>query len=190
MPDKRLQRTLNELQVYCCHKETDCEWVGELGGLPQHLNLQVNHLGDRFSGCQLVKLACKFCGNDFQRKDLLEHEGDECMQRPYSCEYCENFKATFHEVTIDHWPVCSFRPVQCPNECGISPKLQFLERHIEDECPLKMVECTFKYAGCKQTFLRKDMEDHMNQNLAIHMSLQAASHQQELIPELMTLKYS
>ena len=30
IPDKRLQRTLNELQVYCCHKKTGYEWVGEL----------------------------------------------------------------------------------------------------------------------------------------------------------------
>ena len=179
MPDKRLQRTLNELQVYCCHKEAGCEWVGVLGSLPQHLNLQVDP-GNRFSGCQLAKLACKFCGDDIQRRDLQEHEGDKCMVRPYSCEYCENFETTFHDVTIDHWPVCPSRPVPCPNECGISPKLRSLDRHIDDECPMQVVECAFKYAGCKQTFLRKDMGVHMNQNLAVHMSLQAASHQQEL----------
>ena len=40
IPDKRLQRTLNELHVYCCHKEAGCEWVGELGRLPQHLNAE------------------------------------------------------------------------------------------------------------------------------------------------------
>ena len=57
MPDKRLQRTLNELQVYCCHKEAGCEWVGELGSLPQHLNLKHQDEGDRLSGCQLV-LKC------------------------------------------------------------------------------------------------------------------------------------
>ena len=181
IPDKRLQRTLNELRVYCCHKEAGCEWVGELAGLTPHLNLGLQvDLGNRFSGCQLAKLACKFCGDDFQRKELLKHEGDECTQRPYSCEYCENFEATFYDVTLNHWPTCPSRPVPCPNECGISPELKFLEHHVDDECPMKMVECAFKYAGCKETFLRKDMGDHMNQNLAGHMSLQAASHQQEL----------
>ena len=182
MPDKRLQRTLNKLQVYCCHKEAGCEWVGDLGSLTQHLNVQVDMQEgiNRLSGCQLEKLACKFCGDDIPRRDLLEHEGDKCIVRPYSCEYCENFEATFRDVTIDHWPVCPSRPVPCPNQCGISPELQFVDLHVDVECPMQMVECVFRYAGCKQTFLRKDLECHMNQNLAVHMSLQAASHQLEL----------
>ena len=38
IPDKRLQRTLNGMKVYCSHKELGCEWVGDLGKLAQHLN--------------------------------------------------------------------------------------------------------------------------------------------------------
>ena len=30
--DKQLQRTLNELRVYCSNKKSGCEWTGELGG--------------------------------------------------------------------------------------------------------------------------------------------------------------
>ena len=179
--DKRLQRTLNELQVYCCHKEAGCEWVGELGSLTHHLNLQADPgIDKRISGCQVVELTCKFCGDNIQRKELLEHEKDKCMLRPYSCEYCKSYEATFREVSIDHWPECPSRPVPFPNKCEISPKLQFLDHHRDNECPMKLVECVFRYAGCEQMFLRKDMEDHLNQNLALHMSLQAASHQQEL----------
>ena len=178
MPNRRLQRTLNELQVYCCHKEAGCEWVGELGSLPQHLNL-LNY-DDRLLGCQLAELACEFCGDDIHRRDLQEHEGDKCMVRPYTCEYCENFESTFLYVTVHHWPVCPFRPVPCPNECGMLPELRFLDRHVDNECLLQVVECAFKYARCNEKILRKDMADHMNQNLAVHMSLQAASHQQEL----------
>ena len=179
MPNRRLsQRTLNELQVYCCHKEGGCEWVGELGSLPQHLNLL--NSGNRFSGCQLAKLACEFCGDAIQRKDLEEHEGDKCMVRPYSCEHCEKYESTFEDVMANHWPTCPSRPVPCPNECGTSPELQFLDCHIDNECPLQVIECAFKYAGCKQTCLRKDMADHITHNLAIHISLQAASHQEEL----------
>ena len=32
IPDKRLQRTLNEMKVYCSNKEFGCEWIGELAG--------------------------------------------------------------------------------------------------------------------------------------------------------------
>ena len=179
MPDKRLQRTLNELQVYCCHKEDGCEWVGELGSLPHHLNLKPEE-GDRLIGCQLVAIQCAFCLDDIRRKDIEEHEKDMCPERPYSCEYCEEYESTHKDVTANHWPVCPSRPVPCPNECGISPKLEFLDVHIANECPLQVIDCAFKYAGCKERLPRKDMLDHVTQSLALHMSLQATSHQQEL----------
>ena len=70
MPDRRLQRTLNELQVYCCHKEAGCEWVGQLGGLTQHLNINFRDRCDRLIECQLVGIDCTFCCNDIRRKDL------------------------------------------------------------------------------------------------------------------------
>ena len=181
MPDKRLQRTLNELQVYCCHKEAGCEWVGELGSLPQHLNLKPQDEGDRLSGCQLVSIECTFCGDgDIQRKDLKEHEEGKCSKRPYSCEYCEDYESTFEDITTNHWPVCPSLPVPCPNECGASPKLGSLDNHVENECPLQLVDCAFKCAGCNERLPRKDIPDHITQSLALHMSLLATSHQQEL----------
>ena len=180
MPDKRLQRTLNELQVYCCHKEAGCEWVGELGSLPQHLNLNPQNDGGRLIGCQLASVECVFCCEDIQRKDLKEHEDDKCPERAYDCEYCQEYESTYIDVTTNHWPVCPSRPVPCPNECGISPKFEVLHDHME-ECPLQAIDCAFKYAGCNERLPRKDMPNHITQSLAHHMSLQATSHQQELL---------
>ena len=179
--DKRLQRTLNELQVYCCHKEAGCEWVGELGSLTQHLNIKPQGEGNRLTGCQLARIACAFCNGDIERKDLKEHEEEKCTKRPYSCEYCDNYKSTFEDVTTNHWPGCPSHPMPCPNECGASPKLKFLANHVEKECTLQVIDCPFKYAGCEERLLRKDMPNHITQSLALHMSLQATSHQQELM---------
>ena len=180
IPDKRLQRTLNELQVYCCHTEAGCEWVGELGSLPQHLNLKPQDEGHRFSGCQLVSISCTFCTLDIQRKYLKEHEEAKCPQRPFSCEYCQDYHSIYEDVTTNHWPVCPSRPIPCPNECGASLEIRFLDHHVESECPLQIVDCAFKYAGCNERPPRKDIPDHISQSMALHMSLQAASHQQQL----------
>ena len=59
--DKRLQRTLNELQVYCCH-EAGCEWVGELSNLPQHFNteLEPDAILKRLTGCLFVSIDCTY----------------------------------------------------------------------------------------------------------------------------------
>ena len=180
IPDKRLHRTLNELQVYCYHREAGCDWVGELVRLSQHLNVYPNISDDRMLGCRLAKLPCEFCGDSIRRKDLLDHEKNKCLKRPFGCEYCNNCVSTFVEITTEHWPVCTSRPVPCPNQCGALLKQQSLDDHFDCECPLMVLECPFRYAGCSETFLRRDMADHMNKNLATHMSLQAAIHQEEL----------
>ena len=153
--------------------------MGELGGLTQHLNIKPQEKADRMTGCQLAKITCAFCSDNVQRKDLKEHEEEICTKRPYNCEYCEDYKSIFEDVTTNHWPECRSRPVPCPNECGASPKLELLDDHVE-ECPLQVIDCPFEYAGCKESLLRKDMPDHITQSLALHMSLQATSHQQEL----------
>jgi TNF receptor-associated factor 4 len=153
--------------------------VGQLGGLPQHLNIKPQGKDDRLSGCRLAKITCAFCSDDIQRKDLKEHEEENCTKRPYSCEYCGDYESIFEDVTTTHWPECRSRPVPCPNECGASPKFELLDYHVE-QCPLQVIDCPFKYAGCEEKLSRKDMPDHITQSLALHMSLQATSHQQEL----------
>ena len=180
IPDKRLQRTLNDFQVYCSHKEEGCEWAGQLANLAQHLNVNPLHKAERLSGCQLTSLDCKHCGEWFQRRELVYHETSVCSQRPYSCEYCHDFKSTFKDVTSNHLSVCPDRPVPCSNGCGSSPLLKLLKDHLK-ECPLEVIECAFSYAGCSEKLLRKDMPEHITQSLAIHMSLQATSHRQEVV---------
>ena len=180
IPDKRLQRTLNDFQVYCSHKEEGCEWAGQLANLAQHLNVNPLHEAERLSGCQLTSLDCKHCGECFQRRELVYHETSVCSQRPYSCEYCRDFKSTFEDVTSNHLSVCPDRPVPCSNGCGSSPLLKLLKDHLK-ECPLEAIECAFSYAGCSEKLLRKDMPAHITQSLAIHTSLMATSHQQEVV---------
>ena len=180
IPDKRLQRTLNDFQVYCSHKEEGCEWAGQLANLAQHLNVNPLHEAERLSGCRLTSLDCKHCGECFQRRELVYHETSVCSQRPYSCEYCRGFKSTFEDVTSNHLSVCPDRPVPCSNGCGSSPLLKLLKDHLK-ECPLEVIECAFSYAGCNEKLLRKDMPEHITQSLAIHMSLQATSHRQEVV---------
>ena len=179
MPDKRLQRTLNDLLVYCSHREGGCEWEGQLNSLPQHLNILPSANGDRLSGCQLTSIECMHCGVSCQRQSITEHETTKCVQRPYCCEYCNDITGTYETVSLNHWPVCTFRPVACPNNCGESPNSKQLESHLK-ACPLEVIDCPFSYAGCMERLPRKDMPEHITQVLASHMSLQAMSHQQKL----------
>ena len=169
-PDKRLRRSLYAFQVRCVHQKNGCEWVGELGELEKHLNLNPE-LGKQLVGCAFTTVACTHCCEYFQRRHVHAHESEVCPQRPFSCDYCEDYGSVYEDVVNNHWPVCKCYPVPCPNECGVSPERQNVETHVNTVCPLTVVKCDFHYAGCEVQLVCKDMPTHLAESLATHISL-------------------
>ena len=176
-PDKRLRRSLYAFQVRCVHQKSGCEWIGELGELERHLNLNPE-LGKQLVGCAFTTVACTHCCEYFQRRHVHAHETESCPQRPFNCDYCEDYGSLYEDVVNNHWPVCKCYPVPCPNECGVSPERQNVETHVNTVCPLTVVNCDFHYAGCEVQLVRKDMPTHLAESLVTHFSLLALHNQQ------------
>ena len=69
--NKEKQRLVSALKVYCKRKSQGCEWVGELGRLEHHLDVEE---GD----CGCVEVECEFgpvgCVAKLPRKDLRRHK--------------------------------------------------------------------------------------------------------------------
>ena len=63
-PDRKLQRSLNQLEVRCTHQNIGCDWVGKLGELEKHL----------LAGCSI---PCEFsyagCTVRMTRTDTVTH---------------------------------------------------------------------------------------------------------------------
>ena len=169
-PDKRLKRSLNDFRVYCSNKEEGCEWVGELGELDRHLNLQPPS-EKRFVGCLFSEVDCSFCSHPFQRRYVQTHQSEDCPSRPYTCQHCNEYSADFEDVTTKHWPLCAFFPLSCPNSCGMVLQRRELENHVEKDCLLTPIDCDFSLVGCKARLARKDMPSHVSRDLSAHMSL-------------------
>ena len=181
--DKRLQRSLNELSVWCVFQKSGCGWTDKLGALDQHLNANPDP-ETRLAGCGFAVLGCEHCGELIQRCLIKEHESEQCPKRPFSCDYCRDYESTFENVANNHWPVCKCYPVPCPNECTpYTVERQNLEHHMVTECPLTEVECEFSYAGCKVTLPRKEMSDHITENPLDHIRLLAV-HNQKLAAKI------
>ena len=178
MKDNYHKRRVLSLKVRCPHKAEGCEWQGELRSLEQHLNTN-SSAGE----CEYVDVDCPYaCGERVQRRSLEEHKSQRCPLRPFTCQYC-NHKATHQEVTKEHWPVCEKYPLPCPNECGEGEiERKHLKGHLEQTCPLEVIQCNFSYAGCGAQLQHRLMSAHMKEGMEAHLSLLSL-----VVPNLQTL---
>ena len=179
-PNLGLQQPLYGFKVYCVNKEDGCEWKGELGELDNHLNLNPQDRDDKeLEGCEFAEIECSYCSDFIKRNELLHHKNELCDKRYFSCEYCNKYESTYDDVFHNHWPVCGCYPVQCPKDCGAFPRRKDVDSHVQNECPLTVVECDFHYAGCEVRLPRRNMPEHLKDGLVAHFSLLAVSHKRQ-----------
>ena len=167
------ERYLNAQEIFCSRKNDGCEWKGKLKEYEQHLN-ESPAPDNQLDGCQFVEVECKHeCGEWYQRRYIATHQDQECLERPYSCEHCNEYDSTFNEVTDIHYAECPKYPVTCPSECRRDPfERQEIEDHLKDDCPLAKVSCPLHYASCEVELPRKDMPEHMKDTVT-HLTLLA-----------------
>ena len=172
MREQSLDRALMDFDVFCSAKPQGCQWTGKLRDLEKHLNRSYS-TDNQLSGCQFVEVKCVHpqCRLSLQRQLIAAHQTDQCKKRPFSCNYCQAYVSTFEDVTHEHYPKCAKYPVPCPNGCS-TPDIerQALDQHLKDECPLTVVSCPYRYAGCGETLPRRDMAQHA-QDIATHFML-------------------
>lgn len=166
---KYRQRILS-LRVWCTMKDRGCIWVSKLAGLEGHMDTTT---GD----CPYVDIECpNECGKTIQRRELKTHMSEDCHHREFLCQYC-HLKASYRVVTSEHWQECKRYPIPCPNECGASEiERGRLEAHLNEECPLQEVFCDFGYVGCTDKVLRKDLDQHMEENVKKHLAIVSSSY--------------
>lgn len=161
--DPYFKRVVMNLEVYCRNKPQGCQWEGKLGGLDHHLSL-----GHVEGQCRFVTVKCPLkCDKRIQRSKLEEHQSSECTKRPVTCKYCGiTYEAAQNE---DHKQNCQRFPEKCPNECSEEVERRFLQRHIEEDCPLQEIECEYAYAGCYARVERRMMQSHLDESVHTHL---------------------
>ena len=167
--NKHLQRQVNSLKVRCQHHEVGCQWVGELRYLQEHLDPVIRK-------CGFILLACPLgCGERVRGSAMKDHIMYDCCKRSSECEHC-GYCNKFDIVTEQHYPVCEQFPVECPNVCSVEHLKRIeLASHLEEQCPLQVIQCPFTSAGCTVQLPRREMEEHedkaMQQHLRMMMSM-------------------
>ena len=173
--NKYLQRQVNNLKVRCQHHEVGCQWVGELRYLQEHLDPVIRK-------CGFILLACPFgCGERVRSSAVKDHILSDCSKRSCECEHCGYFNE-FDIVTERHYPVCEQFPVECPNACSVENLKRIeLASHLEEQCPLQVIQCPFTSAGCTVQLPRREMEEH-------EKNLEAMSHHLRMMMSMMKVE--
>lgn len=121
--------------------------------------------------------ACDWCHQPVKKRQLLDHQEDECLERERPCpnavngckEWVPVGKLDDHirttcSVTLERNALAAKArekntPVVC-KECGLSVKLRSLDRHWRDECVSRVVSCKNAAHGCKARLRWRDRHLH------------------------------
>ena len=78
-PNKGLQQSLYDFQVYCTHESKGCEWTGELRELDNHLNSDPP-ADKSLQGCPHTLIKCPLgCETKLARHDMPSHFKDKLL---------------------------------------------------------------------------------------------------------------
>ena len=166
--DPFFKRMVLGVKVRCSNRQKGCSWVGRLEDSEKHLN------DSSVDGqCCFVKVQCpNDCGRRMQRKSLRIHKARYCTKRSVTCDYCDI--TTSRDEMSKHEKECDKYPELCPNKCSDDAmERHSLKRHLEEDCPLKVVECEFSYAGCPVKVKRSEMQVHVDESTQRHCSVLA-----------------
>lgn len=155
--DTFLTRVINDLKVKCVFFEKGCNWQGTLESRESHTENE----------CMFTMASCPFknCKETVIRKDLESHKRT-CRWRNVSCKYC-NQQVPFNYLNEEnHYKECPKYPIKC-EFCNADIILQNKQKHLDEECPVAEMECTFN--GCQARFKRKEFKNHINKNLVEHI---------------------
>ncbi|XP_065910387.1 TNF receptor-associated factor 3-like [Dysidea avara] len=157
VPDRRAQRQVLNIRVYCPNQQLGCTWSGELRTLEKHSK----------ENCPYTETQCE-CGVMIQRKLLQDHSKSTCRLRQVNCEFC-NITGSYEWISDEHQNECPKHLAECPNHCDVGHvKRENMTEHLK-ECQLAVVECPFAVVGCTDVITRRNKLLHMKENVEQHM---------------------
>lgn len=159
--NKQIERTVNDLKVYCTNRSKGCGWQDKVGEITVHLA----------RNCQFEDVECtNKCGQMIQRQQLSRHISNECQARIVKCKYCRS-EGQYIVILGEHKETCPKYPVTCPNNCKVSDLLQENLASHREKCPLEIVECEYYSEGCTAKLFRHNMAKHNKENMDKHFTL-------------------
>lgn len=157
-----IDRITSSVKVKCENSKKGCKWIGELGNLKDHLNME----------CSFYPISCSFehCEEKIERYALADHQS-LCPYKTEACCYCKHI--CLSSELPEHYHTCQRYPVKCPNKCSDELMERQVVKYHRSMCSKETVECEFSSFGCNFMCTRESMMVH-NQDASRHLSLTLA----------------
>ena len=123
-------REINEFRIRCINHWKGCEWIGELGALKEHVNVE------HPKRCSFLEVKCTNYG--YKREGIGHMIGHGAI----------GFGAINYGVTGRHVITCEVKLTR--QTCGEAMLISLLVDHKQNECKYRQFKCT--YCGCVDTY--------------------------------------
>ena len=159
-PNRALRDLISQIRVECVLKNKKCTWQGPYNQLEKHLRTE----------CRKIKVKCPNAGcNLVQKRRLAEYHLKKCDYQSVHCEMC---KGKFLKNTLeDHRSHCPCSIILCPYGCLQKVKLQDSQKHYNEQCVNKTLNCEFQEHGCKIKIQRLNYQEHLKEYSNQHLQL-------------------
>ena len=151
-----LKLILNDLNIFC---PNECDWNGKYIDLIEHKKICPN---------EFIKCPFHKCPYEIIRKNFENHKKN-CIFRYEECSYCSEIMQVY--LLDEHYKICSKYPINCLLKCGKKIIRSKMDYHIKNECDNYELNCGFYKYGCNEICKRKNMENHLKEEVAYHLSL-------------------
>jgi len=151
--DKSIERKILAKHCKCPHRESGCDWSGQLTEFTKH-------------NCSFKMVYCDLgCGASFQLRYREVHLRGECPERKCVCDHCS--VEVLFKMIQKHFMECTTYPIQCPNMgCEkMLPRNEMSQHRVE--CPAELITCSL--ITCEDKFPRSQLDLHMSQKMNQHL---------------------
>lgn len=147
---------LDKQMVLCKNRENQCEWIGKLSELYEHIN----------TSCKRQICNCPFdgCKIEICREDIPKH-ARLCDYRITTCNDCE-IQVAFIYMPL-HQTVCPRFKIDCP-QCGEKVERQLIETHTVETCLDTVIPCPYSEYGCMTTITKRNLGKYLSNNSERH----------------------
>ena len=156
---KQVDVTIKAKKMKCKNYKVGCTWQGLYKEYEDHITKKCPK--------DIINCPYKGCIFKLKREEMKDHM-EKCEYMEIICEKC---KLKIYKNEKDaHTKVCLKEKINCPQGCQEIIERGDVNLH-KQTCIYSIISCPYEFAGCSDTFKRKEIKIRLNEDVEKHLKL-------------------